>query len=105
MSSARFTTPVLLSAAAAATAALLVSAAAATLQSAATPPAASPLVMPRSGLSMDQAVRMVEERYHARVVKAQTEQDEGRTLYVLRLLNDAGKVWTVRIDASSGSVQ
>jgi uncharacterized membrane protein YkoI len=54
---------------------------------------------------MDQAVRMVEERYHARVVKAQTEQDEGRTLYVLRLLNDAGKVWTVRIDASSGSVQ
>jgi hypothetical protein len=24
---------------------------------------------------------------------------------VLRLLNDAGKVWTVRVDASSGSVQ
>jgi uncharacterized membrane protein YkoI len=39
------------------------------------------------------------------VVKAQTEQEEGRTLYVLRLLNDAGKVWTVRVDASSGSVQ
>jgi uncharacterized membrane protein YkoI len=61
--------------------------------------------MPRSSLSMDQAVRMVEERYHARVVKAQTEQEEGHTLYVLRLLNDAGKVWTVRVDASSGSVQ
>ena len=105
MSSARFTIPVLLSATAAATAALLVSAAAATLQSAATPPAANALVMPRSGLSMDQAVRMVEERYHARVVKAQTAQDEGHTLYVLRLLNDAGKVWTVRVDASSGSVQ
>jgi uncharacterized membrane protein YkoI len=67
---------------------------------------ATPLVMPRSSsLSMDQAVRLVEERYHARVVKAQTEQEEGRTLYVLRLLNDAGKVWTVRVDASSGSVQ
>ncbi len=54
---------------------------------------------------MDQAVRMVEERYHARVVKAETEHEEGHTLYVLRLLNDAGKVWTVRVDAASGSVQ
>jgi uncharacterized membrane protein YkoI len=48
---------------------------------------------------------MVEGRYHARVVKAQTQHDESRTLYVLRLLNDAGKVWTVRVDAASGSVQ
>jgi len=68
-------------------------------------PGATSLVMPHGGMSMDQAVRMVEERYHARVVKAETERDEGRTLYVLRLLNDAGKVWTVRVDASSGSVQ
>ena len=68
-------------------------------------PSATPTVMPRDGMSMDQAVRMVEQRYHARVVKAQAERDEGRTLYVLRLLNDAGKVWTVRVDATSGSVQ
>jgi uncharacterized membrane protein YkoI len=61
--------------------------------------------MPRDGMSMDQAVRMVEQRYHARVVKAETQLDEGRTLYVLRLLNDAGKVWTVRVDAASGSVE
>ena len=70
-----------------------------------TRPDAAPLVMPRAGLSMDQAVRMVEGRYHARVVKAETEHDDGRTMYVLRLLNDAGKVWTVRVDAASGSVQ
>ena len=70
-----------------------------------THPDVAPLVMPRSAISMDQAVRMVEERYHARVVKAETERGEGRTLYVLRLLNDAGKVWTVRVDATSGSVQ
>jgi uncharacterized membrane protein YkoI len=69
------------------------------------PSGATPLVMPRNALSMDEAVRMVQEHYHARVVKAQTETDEGRTLYVLRLLNDAGKVWTVRVDAASGSVQ
>lgn len=61
--------------------------------------------MPRARISMDAAVRMVEERYHARVVKAETEHEEGRTLYVLRLLNDAGKVWTVRVDATSGSVE
>ena len=61
--------------------------------------------MPRSGMSMDQAVRMVEDRYHARVVKAETQHDEGRTLYVMRLLNDAGKVWTVRVDAENGSVE
>jgi len=70
-----------------------------------TRPSATPTVMPRDGVSMDQAVRMVEERYHARVVKAETQHDEGRTLYVLRLLNDAGKVWTVRVDAASGSVE
>lgn len=61
--------------------------------------------MPRADMSIDQAVRMVEERYHARVVKVETQHDDGRTLYVLRLLNDAGKVWTVRVDAMSGSVE
>ncbi|HXI66548.1 MAG TPA: PepSY domain-containing protein [Steroidobacteraceae bacterium] len=99
MSRVRITILVLGCAAAAGAGAALVSASAVPVQS------ATPFVMPRSSVSMDQAVRMVEERYHARVVKAQTEQEEGRTLYVLRLLNDAGKVWTVRVDASSGSVQ
>ena len=56
-------------------------------------------------VSMDQAVRMVEERYHERVVKAQAEEDNGHTVYLLRLLNDSGKVWTVRVDAASGYVQ
>ena len=99
VSRVRITILVLGCAAAAGAGAALVSASTVPVQS------ATPFVMPRSSVSMDQAVRMVEERYHARVVKAQTEQEEGRTLYVLRLLNDAGKVWTVRVDASSGSVQ
>jgi uncharacterized membrane protein YkoI len=58
----------------------------------------------RATLSMDQAVQMVEQRYHARVVRAQTQNEEGRTVYVLRLLNDSGKVWTVHVDAANGSV-
>jgi len=68
-------------------------------------PSATSTVMLRGDMSMDQAVRMVEQRYHARVVKAETQHDDGRTLYVLRLLSDAGKVWTVRVDAASGAVE
>jgi uncharacterized membrane protein YkoI len=56
-------------------------------------------------VSMDQAVKMVEQRFHARVVKAEAQKDNGRTVYVLKLLDDSGKVWTVRVDASDGSVQ
>jgi uncharacterized membrane protein YkoI len=56
-------------------------------------------------VSMDQAVKMVEQRFHARVVKAEAQKDNGRTVYVLRLLNDSGKVWTVRVDAADGSVR
>jgi uncharacterized membrane protein YkoI len=67
------------------------------------PPA--PAMTTSSAVSMDQAVKMVERRFHARVVKAETERDNGRTVYVLRLLSDAGKVWTVRVDARDGAVQ
>ena len=69
-------------------------------------PAEAPRVaLASAAVSIDQAVHMVEQRFHARVVKTQTEQDNGHTVYVMRLLNDSGKVWTVRVDASSGSVQ
>jgi uncharacterized membrane protein YkoI len=56
-------------------------------------------------MSMDQAVKMVEQRFRARVVRAETESDTGHTVYVLRLLDDSGKVWTVRVDADNGAVQ
>ena len=58
-----------------------------------------------TAMSMDQAVKMVEQRFRARVVRAETESDTGHTVYVLRLLDDSGKVWTVRVDADNGSVQ
>ena len=58
-----------------------------------------------AALSMDQAVKMVEQRFHARVVKAEAQKDNDRTVYVLRLLNDSGKVWTVRVNAADGAVQ
>lgn len=57
-----------------------------------------------AGVTMDQAVKSVEQRFHSRVIKAQAEKDAGRTVYVLRLLNESGQVRTVRVDASSGVV-
>jgi uncharacterized membrane protein YkoI len=56
-------------------------------------------------VSMDQAVKMVEQRFHARVVKAETHKDGGRSTYVLRLLDPSGKVWTVRVNAADGSIE
>jgi uncharacterized membrane protein YkoI len=58
-----------------------------------------------TAISIDQAVKMVEQRYSARVVKAETQKDGARTVYVLKLYNkSAGKVWSVRVDAASGAV-
>lgn len=67
-------------------------------------PAAQRLTLASASMSMDEAVKMAEQRYHARVVKAETQKGDGRVVYVLRLLNDAGRVWTVRVDAASGAV-
>jgi uncharacterized membrane protein YkoI len=62
------------------------------------------IVLAESGMSLDQAVSMVEKRFKARVVRTETRKEGDRKVYVLRLLNDAGRVWTVRVDAASGSV-
>ena len=62
------------------------------------------IVLAESGMSLDQAVSMVEKRFKARVVRTETRKEGDRKIYVLRLLNDAGRVWTVRVDAASGSV-
>jgi uncharacterized membrane protein YkoI len=57
-----------------------------------------------STISMDQAVKMAEQRFKARVVRAEAEQSGGNTVYVLRMLNESGRVWVVRVDASNGAV-
>ena len=55
-------------------------------------------------LSMDQAVSLAEHRYKARVVRAETQTQGDRTIYVLRMLDDAGRVFLVRVDAASGVI-
>ncbi len=72
------------------------------------PPAAGVMVhgmsRPAAELSMDQAVSLVEHRYRARVVRAETQTQGDRTIYVLRMLDDAGRVFSVRVDAVSGTI-
>jgi uncharacterized membrane protein YkoI len=63
-----------------------------------------PIALAAASVSMEQAVRMAEQRFRAKVVRAETQRDNGRTVYVLRMLNESGRVWTIRVDASNGSV-
>jgi hypothetical protein len=70
---------------------------------AAEPPARVVVAGP-AGVSMDQAVKMAEQRFKARVVRAEAQHDGARTVYVLKMLNEAGHVWTVRVDASNGGI-
>jgi uncharacterized membrane protein YkoI len=65
---------------------------------------APPVMMQRDGISLDEAVSRAERQFRARVVRAETTERDGRLVYVLRLLSDDGRVFTVRIDASSGSM-
>ena len=54
-------------------------------------------------LSRTEAMTLVQKRYGARVVRTDIADQEGRRLYVFRLLSGAGKVWVVRVDARSGA--
>ena len=56
-------------------------------------------------LSMDQAVRMVEARFKARVVRADIHRRDGQVIYVMRLLDRRGRVFTVQVDATSGRIR
>jgi uncharacterized membrane protein YkoI len=58
-----------------------------------------------AGISLDQAVALVERQFKARVVRADVKEKSGRRVYVLRLLNEeSGRVWTVQVDAATGSL-
>jgi uncharacterized membrane protein YkoI len=67
-------------------------------------PGSAVVVAGTAGVSMDQAVKMAEQRFKARVVRAEAQRDGIRTIYVLKLLNEAGHVWTVRVDAANGVI-
>ena len=65
---------------------------------------AEAIVLADSRISIEQAVKMAEQKFKARVVRAEAQDEGGKTVYVLRLLNESGRVWTVRVDAATGTV-
>jgi len=60
---------------------------------------------PLDGISLDQAVSRAEAQYHARVVRTEVVDEDGRKVYVLKLLSENGRVFTVRVDANSGRMR
>jgi uncharacterized membrane protein YkoI len=56
-------------------------------------------------MSLDEAVALVQSRYDAKVVKAETVQQRGREVHRIRLLSPDGRVWTVSVDAASGEIR
>ncbi len=71
----------------------------------ASPQAPPPALQSRADheLSREEAMVLVQKRYGARVVRTDIADQEGRRLYVFRLLSSAGKVWIVRVDARNGA--
>lgn len=54
-------------------------------------------------MSMDDAIRMAEQRFNAKVVRASVSEANGRRVYVLRLVSNDQRVFSVRVDAESGA--
>ncbi|MEJ0084105.1 MAG: PepSY domain-containing protein [Pseudomonadota bacterium] len=59
----------------------------------------------RDGISLNEAVSRAEAQYNARVVRTDVVDEDGRKVYVLKLLSEKGRVFTVRIDANSGRMR
>ncbi len=57
----------------------------------------------QAGMSLDQAVAMLQAKYNARVMRANSVEEGGRIVHYIRLMSaDRSRVWTVRVDAASG---
>jgi hypothetical protein len=66
-------------------------------------PAPAPGAATAGELTREQAIALVQRRYHARVVRTVLVEQQGRHIYVFRLLSSGSHVWTVRIDAKTGA--
>lgn len=55
------------------------------------------------GISLAQATSMAQSRYRGRVVRAETVQMGDRVVHEIRILDDDGRVRTVRVDAQTGA--
>jgi uncharacterized membrane protein YkoI len=75
---------------------------------AARPPAAARLAPTASDerVSLDEAIRMVRERYgDVTILKARTKGRSGTRTHTIKFLTKSGRVRTVRVDADSGEMR
>jgi hypothetical protein len=62
-----------------------------------------PTLRQAGGVSLDQAIAIVQAKYNARVMRANTVEEDGRLVHYIRLMSaDRSRVWTVRVDAATG---
>ena len=67
------------------------------------PPAVAGIeVQAREGLSLSEAVERARQAFPGRVLRAETQRKGDRREHVIRILNDEGRVRTLRYDADTG---
>lgn len=63
----------------------------------------APARLMQSGMSLSQAVAMMQAKYGAKSMRASQTEVNGRLVYEIRLRSaDGSRVWTVHVDAASG---
>jgi uncharacterized membrane protein YkoI len=62
----------------------------------------APAAVRYAGVSLDQAIQMVQSHYRAKVIKADVGSNDGKRVYLLRVLSPEGRVFAVRVDAETG---
>ncbi len=56
-----------------------------------------------SSVTLDQAVAMMEAKYKARAMRANTVEEDGRKIHYIRLITaDRARVFEVRVEAATG---
>lgn len=55
-------------------------------------------------LPLEQILREARRQRHGRVLETGLEQEHGRYIYNVELLDDKGKVWEMELDAATGEV-
>lgn len=60
------------------------------------------VALAKGRISLDQAVEDVRKGHDGRVIRAETQELEGRPVYNIRLLKDNGRMERIRIDSDDG---
>lgn len=54
--------------------------------------------------SSGQASQLVKRKYGGKILKVQTQGNKGRISYVVKVLKDNGKIFSVNVDANTGKL-